>query len=247
MENRLYNAKRDVPDARDSVAPHLPFIQGNGYVSLEEWLPEARDQGRVGSCTAFAGCGILSWNFKRFKNKDLVFSPLFMYRSERVLEDTTDEDAGAQSRTMAKVLTTYGVPLESSFPYDQYAEEKPTPFSLLAEARQYKLDAYHRVPDLETLKSVLASGYVASLGIQVFESFEGNQAAETGLVPVPNPRKEKFLGGHEIFTYGFDDSKKVLLVQNSWGTSWGIKGRCEIPYDFWPFVMDSYVPHFQKW
>ena len=38
-------------------------------------------------------------------------------------------------------------------------------------------------------------------------------------------------GGHCYVAIGYDDKKKLLTCQNSWGTSWGIKGRFYLRYE----------------
>lgn len=36
---------------------------------------------------------------------------------------------------------------------------------------------------------------------------------------------------HYVTIYGYDDNRRVVLAQNSWGTGWGNNGRFEISYD----------------
>jgi hypothetical protein len=243
MIQRLYTAIRDTPDAADKIA--APDILLPPRADLSAWLPPVRDQGNEGACTMFAGSGILAWHYKRSLGKDLVFSPQFGYRAERILEGDIDVDGGAQSRTMMKVLTQYGLCLEASDPYVDTGWKNPTTLAQLAEARNYRLGAYHRVPDLQTLKSVLASGYVASLGIDVYESFESDEVAANGAVPMPKAG-EQCLGGHEVYCYGYNDALGLLLCRNSWGADWGDHGNFSLPYAYWKFVSDSWTCHFGK-
>jgi C1A family cysteine protease len=89
---------------------------------------------------------------------------------------------------------------------------------------------------------VLSSGYVASLAISVYESFESDAVAQTGNVPVPQP-SEKNLGGHEVVACGYSDASRTLIVRNSWDVTWGDKGYFYLPYDYWPYVSDSWIAH----
>ena len=75
------------------------------------------------------------------------------------------------------------------------------------------------------------------IGIQIFESFESDSVAQTGIVPMPNS-DEKCLGGHAVVVIGYDDNFKTGLfshkephyeVRNSWGTEWGDHGHFWIP------------------
>ena len=243
---RILNAIRDVFDPRDKIASPAPT--SNTSVDLGQWLPAVRDQGQEGCCTMFAGSGIMEWNYNRFKKQNLVLSPQFGYRAERIIEGDIAVDGGAQARTMMKVLTTYGLCLETSDPYTDTGWKNPTTLAQLAEARNYRLNAYHRILDLPTLKSVLASGYVASMSIEVYESFQMDSVMATGIVPVPE-KGERLDGGHEVYCYGFNDGLKTnngiggMLMRNSWGKDWGIDGNFVLPYDFWPYVNDSWTAH----
>jgi len=39
--------------------------------------------------------------------------------------------------------------------------------------------------------------------------------------------------GHTMVAVGYDDTKKAILVQNSWGQSWAAGGYAWLGYDFW--------------
>jgi hypothetical protein len=73
----------------------------------------------------------------------------------------------------------------------------------------------------------------------------GSTMRSKGVIPIPDPSKEKVIGGHCMLAVGYkigDDDKEYIIVQNSWGQYWGDKGYCYIPmeyfcsidsYDFW--------------
>lgn len=239
---RRYDAIPDKHDPRDHIA--MSAAPGTAFqsVDLRQWMPPIRDQGQEGACTAFAGTRLLSWLLNRFQGRSLVFSPQFLYRAERIIEGDVDQDGGAQSRTMMAVMRDTGVCLEASDPYSDQGWQTPTTHSQLAEAQHYRIGAFHRIPDLYTLRSVLASGYPASLAIPVYESFETNAVAQTGMVPMPKDH-EALLGYHEVCVAGMDEDRKLLLVANSWGSGWGDKGYFWLPYEYWPLVSDSWLAH----
>lgn len=240
---RRYDAIPDRFDHRDHVAMSSPPMTKFQSVDLRQWMPGIRDQGEEGSCTAFAGVRLLSWLTNRFTGKALEFSPQFLYRAERIIEGTRDEDSGAQSRTMVAVLRDTGCCLESSLPYSDKGWKTPTTQKQLAEAQLYRTGAFHRIPDLYTLRSVLSSGYPAALAIEVYESFESDTVSKTGRVPMPK-HDENLLGYHEVVVAGMDEHSKHLLVANSWGVDWGYEGYFWLPYEYWEFhVCDSWLAH----
>ena len=108
------------------------------------------------------------------------------------------------------------------------------------------MTAYQRVTQLlNQLKGCLAHGNPFVFGIAVYASFESDQVAQTGQVPMPAPG-EQLLGGHAIMAVGYDDSTQRFTVRNSWGSGWGMSGYFTLPYaylisrglssDFWTLL-----------
>lgn len=233
--------KPDTHDHRDLILKmprHLVVIippSADCFVGLS--IP-VFDQGDLGSCTANAGALYRQWlalRFPQYSKQADVFSRLWLYYQERKLEGNVNDDAGAQSRTVFQVLTSFGITTESDDPYNitKFADAavNDTPEEL-ATASQYTIGAYHRVLTLEDVKSCIAvgtpSGYPVSIGFTVYESFEN--ITSDGLMPEPDP-SENVLGGHEVVVHGYDDNKRLLTVRNSWGQSWGYNGEFFFPYD----------------
>jgi hypothetical protein len=70
----------------------------------------------------------------------------------------------SDSRTGAKVLAQFGVCQNALDPYrPSQWQTAPTPAEILA-ALPYLAGPYTSIPDVETLKAVIASQYVASIG-----------------------------------------------------------------------------------
>ena len=90
------------------------------------------------------------------------------------------------------------------------------------------------------MKTALAESLPVVIGIDVYESFESDEVAKTGIVPIPG-KKEQLLGGHAVCVVGYDDSKNWLIVRNSWGTSWGNKGYFYLPYKYHDLLGDMWT------
>lgn len=70
------------------------------------------------------------------------------------------------------------------------------------------------------------------IGMQIYESFQSPDAAETGKIPAPKKARERVLGGHAMLAVGYVDRGKSghMIVRNSWGIGWGDHGYCYKPY-----------------
>ena len=44
---------------------------------------------------------------------------------------------------------------------------------------------------------------------------------------------DKKAGGHSLVCCGYDDASQMVILQNHWGTIWGLKGFFLCPYDVW--------------
>jgi len=230
-----YGWVRDLPDARDFAyaAPLLRFPQGlPPSVDLRSECPPLYDQGQLGSCTANAIGGAIEFDQRKQGTQEFVPSRLFIYYNERVIEGTVNQDSGAQIRDGIKSVATLGVPPETDWPYDisKFAQEPPP--SAFADAKMDLVTVYARVAqNLVQMQGCLASGYPFVFGFTVYDSFESDAVAQTGNVPMPIPA-ENVLGGHAVVAVGYDNTKRVFIVRNSWGPEWGAKGYCYMPYEY---------------
>ena len=93
----------------------------------------------------------------------------------------------------------------------------------------FSLCACRSGPDADA--RLLAEGYPFVFGFTVYESFESQSVADTGVVPMPGSG-EAVLGGHCVVAVGYDDSKRQFIIRNSWGTGWGLNGYCLMPYEY---------------
>jgi C1A family cysteine protease len=222
----------DLPDQRDLLySTQVSAIPLPPRVDLKQLCSPVEDQGNLGSCTANALVGALEFlEMKKWK-KQADLSRLFVYYNERVIEDTVDYDAGAMIRDGIKSLAKQGVCLEKTVPYNiDHFKQKPSD-AAYKEALLHQIKSYHRVNGLQETLQCLASGYPVVFGFTVYDSFESQEVAKTGIVPMPG-RDEQVLGGHAVLAVGYDQASKRITVRNSWGTGWGSGGYCFMPYDY---------------
>lgn len=212
-------------------APRMAALPSS--VDLRNNCPGVYNQGDLGSCTANAAAGLAQYMMKKQNLGNWIPSRLALYYWNRMQEGTINEDSGASLYDAMGSMVKYGVPHESMWPYN-IARFKTKP------SKTVWSDAYwHAIKqglsvrqDLNTIKATLAAGNPIIFGFAVYESFESDSVAATGIMPMPNTETEELLGGHAVMAVGYDNSTSTILVRNSWGTSWGMQGYFKMPYDF---------------
>lgn len=227
---------RDIPDPRDFLyaAPAAVLQKLPAKVDLRTNCPPVYDQGQIGSCTANSIAGAFEFEQGKDHLQEWAPSRLFIYYNERAIEGTTNQDSGARIRDGIKTVVKLGVCPETDWPYSEEmptVTKKPSP-AAYTDALPNKANAYHRITqNLNQMKGCLADGYPFVFGFTVYESFESEQVAKTGVVPMP-AADEQQVGGHAVMAVGYDDSHQRFIVRNSWGPDWGMKGYFTMPYAY---------------
>ncbi|MGO8919874.1 MAG: C1 family peptidase [Stellaceae bacterium] len=225
----------DLPDARDHLyaAPAPVMAALPPKADLRPQCPPVYDQGQLGSCTANAiGAAIQFDRLKQNLQPNFVPSRLFIYYNERVIEGTVSTDSGAQIRDGIKSVAQQGACPEPDWPYDISKFATQPPPADYTEALGDRAVSYSRlVQNQDLLKGCLASGYPFVFGFTVYESFESQAVAQSGVVPMPSP-SEQVVGGHAVLAVGYDDGSQRFIVRNSWGTAWGMAGYFTMPYAY---------------
>ena len=183
-----------------------------------------KNQGSTSSCVAHATSSVVEYHHKRQHNEKMVFSTEFIY-GLRDLGYYAGE--GMYIRNALSTIRRYGdVPLADlkgnhdwftawNKVYDNFDE-------LTEKAYPHRISSYFRIDDENGMKSALMNhGYVVA-GMNWHKG-----ATLTDGVYTPT---DTISGGHAIVIYGWNE--KGWLCQNSWGGSWGNKGRFIIPFDF---------------
>jgi len=229
-----YGWQPDLPDHRDLnyAAPEPVLVSLPIKIDLRNNCPMVYNQGQLGSCTANAISAAFEFELLKQKSPDFMPSRLFIYYNERAIENTINSDSGAQIRDGIKSVNKSGVCPETMWPYN-ISEFTQKPHSVCyTDASKHLVTSYHRVSnDLKQMKGCLAEGYPFVFGFTVYDSFEGQQVAKSGIVNLPAPT-EKVVGGHAVLAVGYDDTTNRFIVRNSWGGTWGQKGYFTMPYDY---------------
>jgi len=230
---RKYGWKPDLPDFRDHKFALEALDVLPESIDLRNNMPVVYSQNELGSCTANAIAAAIEYDQKK-NNLPSVYVPsrLFIYYQERTIEGTVNSDSGAMIRDGVKACNTIGACPEDLWPYDT-AKFTENPSQICYDnAGTHKIISYESVDqDLNSLKTVLASGFPIVFGFSVYSSFESPGVAQSGIVPMPT-QSDSMLGGHAVLISGFDNQKQSFLVRNSWGSGWGQQGYFWLPYDY---------------
>ena len=190
-------------------------------------LPEVsvKNQGSVGSCVAHACSSVVEFHNKRQENTDTVFSTEFIY-GYRPLGYYVGE--GMYIRNALKTLREVGdcplSDLKGNHKCPEAMEAVEANLEKLKDAAYpHRISTYAKVSTEAEIKQALMDfGYVVvsmpwytnyklKKGVYTYESKETN-------------------GYHCVVIYGWDE--RGWLVHNSWGISWGQKGKFIVPFDF---------------
>ena len=213
---------------RAKVAANLP-----ASFDLRSKYPTPYDQLDLGSCTGNSIAGAVQYKRREAKKPDWTPSRLGIYYGERAMEGTIGQDAGAAIHDGLKVVGTQGTAPETMWPYNTAKFTVKPPQSYYVEAVKHKVLQYAQVEntDLVACKSAIFEHGCLVLGFTVYESFESNAVAKTGIVPMPKS-SEQVLGGHAVCAVGYDDQHQWFIVRNSWGISWGAAGYMYFPFAY---------------
>lgn len=215
----------DKPDPRDYryLAP-IPTHALPKKAVLDKSKQPVLDQGQLGSCVAHgtAGCVL-------FHQPDFMLSRLWLYYKARSLEGTVHDDAGCQIRDAVKVLVSHGAPPETDWPYDITKFATRPPVKATKDAKKEIILKYERIATPQEARACIASGSPYIVGFTLFESFESDEVARTGKVPMPTPG-EREIGGHCVLGFGYDETHDEYL--NSWSDTWGDHGYFKVPHAY---------------
>jgi C1A family cysteine protease len=221
--------RRDTRDGRDREfqprAVHLPSA-----VDLRSHCAPVMDQGELGSCTTHAITGALRYLRIKAGKRDVPLARLQLYFDERKTEGTIGEDAGAEIRNGIKCAARYGVAPEQLWPYDPARFKHCPPASVYAAAQDWQALSYERVPvSTAAIKAAIAQGLPVVIGVSLYDSFDGRLVEQSGMVPMPDLKREQMTGGHCMLVVGYGQHEGTFTVRNSWADDWGDRGDCYMP------------------
>lgn len=210
-------------------------------VDLRGTCSPVANQGKFGSCTAFATVKGLQEFLLKKQGRYVPQSAAYIWFQTRKAMGKRNEDTGAPTEFAVKMLDNLGSPAETAFPYldkgkqgddaarQEFVSRQPDS-GVVAQAKENRIVTGLKLTDkLSGVRRSLADGMPVLLSMRVFDSI-GNTGKD-GLLPLPKAT-DKVVGGHAVLAVGYDNRRGVLIVRNSWGASWADGGYFYMPYDY---------------
>ena len=229
----------------DPTAPpvdRMPELFGSGSlpgsVDLRWGCSPVRDQGGLGSCTAFATAGgafdfVLReaykgcWDFYYANN---LSSTRYLY-----VNTGSDCSGGRWTPSVSAYVRDSGTATEHTAPYGNgkasdfqcggFSAEAVTDASVLKASSSNWWYSPLDGTDINDMKTVLANMKIPLIMHTYLDSNFGG--LDPGDVWTFNGSST---GGHAMCIVGYDDGKGAFLVRNSWGDDWCDDGYCWISY-----------------
>lgn len=227
------NYKFNKLDSRDYKfsSSNLQSLKIANNFSLINKVNIILDQGKLGSCVSNAFCQTINM----ISNNSIFMSRLLHYYCGRSIQNLSSlTDSGLDIREACNIIKQYGTSNETLWPYVISKFNVLPPLTTFKNAQTYPSYVYSFVnQDINSLATCLqVTNTPIIFGISVYSSFITQQVATTGIVPMPNKKKESNMGGHCVVMIGYDNNKQLFECINSWGKKWGKKGVFYLPYAY---------------
>jgi hypothetical protein len=193
----------------DSRSLLYPYRQSN--VALKDTLLARHvpilDQGDVGACTGNAETGALG--------TDPLFGTL------------TSAQQAKLNEALALALYSAAEVIDGDGPFPPN-DNGSSGISVCKAAKNAGLiSGYTHCLSLASVLDAISSGQPVIIGSNWYDSMD--RPASSGLVTISPGAQVR--GGHEYLARGIDTTRKLVFLDNSWGTSYGAKGSFSYSWD----------------
>lgn len=201
-------------------------------VDLSSKMPAVGDQGRLGSCTAWATAyAARSYYTETIERRDIkqptnLASPNYVYHLAR-RQGCND---GSSFDDAVKVMARGALSL-ADYPYTDACVPAASA-QFVARAHDFRVRGLNRVdisrPD--DAKGQLARSNPVLIRFNVSAAFQKLRGAGTFTEPAPAPG-DKLAGWHAMTLVGYDEQRQAFRLINSWSPRWGDHGYAWISYN----------------
>ncbi|MHB9145640.1 MAG: C1 family peptidase [Symbiobacteriia bacterium] len=191
-------------------------------------LPPVQNQGRRGTCVAFAATIAHEHSRGLFE-----LSPEFLYWACKQVDGILGEGTRLEAAVLA--LQSYGQCLDVDWPYqpEPISHQSPSYWpstAALNSAGQYRALGSTSLPDVKAITHELNNGNLVVLAVQLFRDWF---SITGGQIPMPVETSEA-CGLHAVLAVGYTNNTPDghLIIRNSWGEKWGTRGYAYLPQQY---------------
>jgi hypothetical protein len=179
------------------------------------------DQGAEGACVGFGESIMMS-----ILNRKL-YDALWLYREAQVIDEWTDTPPGEGTSLSAGFDV-----LRSTGHRRLWGGQSRPP-----EVDEGIVDVNRWLTTVDEIRTAISEGKPVCLGINWYHAFynptfkKHRGRKEAVIAPEDSdPRWNGLAGGHCIMATGASDIRQAFELSNSWGRSFGVKGKAWLPY-----------------
>lgn len=231
---RVLNLLPDPPDPRDYSARSFGLFGAPSLPNAVDYSAQTLavgNQGTTGSCVGWATSYLRAWLQRESTGSNTRYSARFIWFAAREIDpwplNIMFENAGTKIRDAFKVMKTHGAAPNRLWPF---ARQLPDPLRedlIRREALRNRIGAYYPLHSNADRRHNLARVGPFVIGVPVFSNW--STIGSDGVIPNPGGRQ---VGGHALLVVGYDDSRQLFKVQNSWSPSWGQRGYGYVSYQW---------------
>jgi hypothetical protein len=179
------------------------------------------DQGNIGSCVASAYSGVQTTLYNGTINGSVLY---YYYNARLGCNLSPYQDTGLDLLVAELVFKLYGYVSTNSYPYTYSNLYNEPSLSIYTQASlNYPIICTPIPQTNNALQTSLLNNNPILFGFNVYSSFMTQTVAKNGIVPYPNSKKERNVGGHCMYIINFTTYNNRFYYQavNSWGKGWG--------------------------
>ena len=214
-----------VPSASASLKLASATATPPASYDLTPWAIAPGDQGRVGSCAAWA---VVYSALGYYQRHDGVaggaLAPMYTYA-----QISKGVDNGSSLQANLDIAKAQGVDTQADYvPQGNMNFTTQPTAAQTTNAAKWKLSAYTALTVSQAnIQTSISSGHPVLLGINVYDNFMTLTSANNGFY---SGISGNLLGGHAVTALGYDATG--VRIENSWGTGWGASGFATLAWSY---------------